>query len=379
MEVYVLDPLLRRHTVVDQFESLIWTERYSEIGDFELVVASSPATRRLFRPGVRLAMNESHRVMLVETYEDGEDDEGKDILSIKGRSIEAITKDRTTEAWAGTDPPATLIRDIAHDSMVAPAISYDEIPFLNIGTFLPEGTIPEPTDPVTIDIRPQNLYETLKPLADAYDLGFHIIREYDMSRLWFDVYTGNDRTTGQGVLTPVVFSKSLDNLRSTKELITIENAKNVAYVYSGSYSEIVFADGVDPEDLSGFDRRVLIEVADDLDDTDPNFFDLMIQRGKEKLGEARMYHAFDGEIPQTSQYQYQKDYFLGDIVEVRGENDVTNKMRVTEQIFVSDREGERSYPTLSKSQFITPGSWQSWQYTKFWTEFGETEFWSNQP
>jgi hypothetical protein len=51
-------PLLRRDEIVDQFESLIWTERFNKPGDFELVIRSTPDTRRIFKPGLLLACNQ---------------------------------------------------------------------------------------------------------------------------------------------------------------------------------------------------------------------------------------------------------------------------------------------------------------------------------
>jgi hypothetical protein len=42
-------------------------------------------------------------------------------------------------------------------------------------------------------------------------------------------------------------------------------------------------------------------------------------------------------------------------------------MQVTEQIFVSDSEGERSYPTLTITKFITPGTWSSPEWNIEWS------------
>jgi hypothetical protein len=56
------------------------------------------------------------------------------------------------------------------------------------------------------------------------------------------------------------------------------------------------------------------------------------------------------------------------MVEQRNTDGVTNKMRVTEQIFVNDKEGERSYPTLSLFQFINTGSWLSWEQNQVWAD-----------
>ena len=90
------------------------------------------------------------------------------------------------------------------------------------------------------------------------------------------------------------------------------------------------------------------------------------QKGLEELAKHRPIIAFDGEIPQTGSYEYQKDYFLGDLVETRGADGLATNMRVTEQIFSSDAEGVRSYPTLTIDLLITPGSWYAWDGSQDW-------------
>jgi hypothetical protein len=41
---------------------------------------------------------------------------------------------------------------------------------------------------------------------------------------------------------------------------------------------------------------------------------------------------------------------------------------VTEQIFVSDLEGDRSYPTLQAVDLVQPGSWSAWSRTGIWND-----------
>lgn len=389
MEIYTLDPLLRRQEVVDRFESLIWTERYKAFGDFQLDIQSTPLTRRLFRTGTKLAMNESHRVMTVESSEDGVDASGRKMLTVKGRSLEATLFDRVAKdsldnltlspKWTITDPPADVARKIFHDICVTGILDPgDVIPYIIEGTFMPEDTIAEPLDPITVEMEPMSVYDAIEQICDVWNLGFRMLRNYDASELYFDIYSGSDRTTAQTVLPPVIFTPELDNLQNTKELTTIDKAKNVAYVYSPAGFQMVFALGVDPE-VEGFERRVLAVRATDITVDNPDVTSALIQRGKEELAKYRVYQAFDGEISQHSQYKYGRDYNLGDIVETRNTDGVTNYMRVTEQIFVSDRNGERSYPTLTINVFINTGSWLSWLNNKVWSEMGETEYWEDQP
>jgi hypothetical protein len=196
----------------------------------------------------------------------------------------------------------------------------------------------------------------------------------------WDIYAGSDRTSGQTILTPVIFSPQLDNLQNTKELVTIDKAKNVAYVFSPNGFEMVYAFGVDPT-VEGFDRRVLMVDASDITSTSTSDVpSALIQRGKEQLSAARIYQGFDGQISQRSQYVYGRDYNLNDLVEMRNIDGVTNDMRVTEQIFVNDATGFRSYPTLSTNIFIATGSWLSWMNNKHWFDLdADPTTWSSQP
>ena len=388
MEAYILDPLLRRIVVLDQFESLIWTERFVAYGDFQMDIQSTQSTRRLLQPGTMLAMNLSYRVMTVETVEDETDAEGRRMLSIKGRSLEAILMDRvaknsiedltTSPKWTITDEPAKVARKIFHDICVSGILDPgDIIPFIHEGTILPPSGIPEPVDPITVELEPTSVYEAIEDICTVWSLGFRLQRNFDSSELWFDVYTGNDRTSAQTVLPAVIFTPELDNLQNTKELTTIDKSKNVAYVYSSAGFLKVYPIGVD-EDVEGFERRVLVVNATDVTAETPDIPAALLQKGMEELAKNRVYQAFDGEIAQDSQYKYGVHYNLGDIVEMRGTDGQINNMRVTEQIFVSDREGERAYPTLALNTFITTGSWLSWLNNKQWIELTDEE-WATQP
>ena len=388
MEVYTLDPLFRRENVFDQFDSLIWTERYSEAGDFQMILTSTLRARSLLREGVRLAMNESFYVMEIKSVEDSYDADGKRILTVKGPSLEMILEDRvamgslasltTTPKWTITDEPADVMRKIFHDICVTGILNtQDIIPYVIEGSFMAADNIPEPVDPITVELEPTTVYAALTELGKIWNLGFRMLRHYDLTQLYFEVYSGSNRTTAQTTLPSVVFTPELDNLQNTREYTSTEGAKNTAYVYSPAGTQVVYPLDVDP-DVDGFERRVLVVVASDITSDNPDAAAAILQRGRSELAKARMYSGFDGEINPNSEYKYGIHYFLGDVVELRNTDGATNNMRVTEQIFVSDSEGERKYPTLQINTYINPGSWLSWENTKFWSELG-SDVWADLP
>lgn len=371
MEVYILDDFLRRTAVVDLYESLIWTDRYADKGDFELVVPSLSQHRRLLVPGKQLALTDSDRVMTIETSDIKTDSEGRTLLTATGVSLEQMLEDRIatdgvswmTESgkWVVPGTPGNVCREIFKLICIDGALNIgDIIPFIQQGAYYPAGSIPETAQEFAFEIPIGTLYKAVQDICKMYDLGFRLVRAGDTSKLHFEIYTGDDRTTQQSVRTPVIFSPDLDNLQNVSEMMSIAGTKNMAYVFSKTSSLIVYGNDAGP-DTAGFDRRVLHVDASDIDETDPAILDaLMYQKGAEALAAHRPLTAFDGEINQYSKYKYMRDYRLGDLVEMRNSDGATNHMRVTEQIFVSDAQGDRSYPTLTFNRLITPGSWDSW-------------------
>jgi hypothetical protein len=392
MELYVLDSLWRPVQVIDKFQSLIWTERHRDIGDFELDIQANLNSRGLLAAGVYLAMNESYRVMKVETVNDTVDTDGRQILKVTGRSMERIllnrvarntTADTTvTPKWLLSGPPMTIARTMFHAICVLGQFSTrDIIPGIIETSLFPADTIGEPSASISIEVSPTTLHAAIKALADAYEFGYRFTRDPNVYQMHFDIYTGSDRTTQQSTLPAVVFSPELDNLQNTSSLTTIYPHKNVAYVISPNGVKVVYPDAADDTLITGYDRDVLLVEANDVTETNPTLLDAKLtQLGKQALLENRQFSAFDGEITQHSNYKYGRDYNLGDLVEIRNKTGTTNQMQVTEQIFVSDSEGERSYPTLSLNTFILPGTWLAWDYNQVWLDLdSDPQTWADQP
>lgn len=384
MEVYILDELLRRIAVIDLYESFIWTERWSAYGDFQLVLQNTVENRRLLTMGTRIVQNNSDRVMTVETIEIKKDSSNKNLMTIHGRSIEQMLEDRvatdglvgllTDNTWPITGTPGAIARyifqKICRDGILK---LEDKIPFITDGTTstYPANTIAEPSISYSAAIPISTVYKAITDICTVNDLGFRLVRNLETSQLYFDIYTGDNRTTQQSTLTAVVFSSNMDSLSNTTELVSRTNSKNVAYVFSKNGAEVVYSDGA-TSTTAGFDRRVLFVDATDVPDAaGAGLTAILVKRGQDELAKNRPVSAFDGEISRSSPFKYGIDYRLGDIVEMRNSDGATNNMRVTEQIFVADAQGERSYPTLAIQSFITPGSWDSWDAGVYWDTGGE--------
>lgn len=390
MEFYTLDDSLRRYEVFDSYTSLIWTERYSSAGDFQMQIPSTRANRAALAVDKLCTVNDTSRVCKIETMEDIIDAQGVKTLKIAGRGIEAVLlEDRVAVPaltsltavpnWTLTGRPGEIARKIFTDICVTKVImGTDGIPFYKAGSIFTPGTIQEPLDTVTMTLEIASVYTSLKKVCDMYNLGFRLARKGETSELYFDVYTGDNRTTQQGTFPAVVFSRELDNLSATNELISSALQKNVAYVMTPNGSGLVYASGWDATKAVGFNRRVLYVAATDITATGTALPPQIQQRGQEELAKNRAILAFDGEIPQVGSYSFGpgRDYDLGDIVEIRNSDGLANNLRVDEFIRTSDASGEKAYPTLVSELIVNPGSWLSFDAGVYWADAVGT--WSDQ-
>lgn len=399
MEVYTLDSDYRRTDIIEQFESFIWTERWSDQGDFSLDIDPAFPDAGLFSKGKMVACSKSDRVMVCTTMENSKNDDGVRLLKITGASLESVMEDRankytafgaptsdpTYATWGNgtSDTPMDIIRTIFNDACYSNSVvSEDEIYQMQSGAhYSTTGMITFPADTPVIQSEIDTLWNTIKTICDTYRLGFRIVRIEDATpsnpaKLYFEVYTGFDRTAGQSDLPAVIFSNQLDNLTDTSELSSISGYKNMAYVYSPHGTRMVLSSDLTTEP-TGINRRVLLVNASDIDDAaGPTLQDKLEQRGQQELAKARIVVGFDGKIPPLSGLVYGTDYMLGDLVEQRSDSGSRRVMRVTEQIFVSDKEGERSYPTLAQDSLIVAGSWDATLATKHWDDY-TTETWDS--
>lgn len=389
VEFYILDSLYRRNILVDDYISLIWTERYSASGDLQLKVQSTLQNRSRYKTGVLFGLNHSARVMIAIQVETDTDSDNNQTMTITGASLESIMSSRlalgaladttSTPYWTITDTPANIatkmFKNICIDGLLDGG---DIIPGVTLGSIFPADTVPPYPDAVTYQIDPQTLYDAEVSVCNQYLLGFRLVRNADTSQLYFDVYSGSDRTTHQTMLPAVVFAPELENLTSMSSITSSATYKNVAYVISPVGATIVYAPGIDPS-VDGFTRRILLVNATDITSTDPpTALAQMIAEGLAQLAVNRNTIAYDGEISQTSSYIYGRDYNLGDLVELRDEDGFSNTMQVTEQIFSVDNTGYKSYPTLVINEQVTPGSWLALPPGKVWSDYGSDDYWEDQ-
>jgi hypothetical protein len=350
MELFTVNPTdnYRRGALIENFESFIWTDRFSAFGDLTLVAQPTLAMRTLLAPDTLVGFDESDRVMQIDSAVRAEDAEGVDKLTIKGRSLEHVLDGRAAKrvlspaTWNITGTVGSIIAEMVNGVCVqGGGISpNDIIPNLSVSYDL----LPV-TSSYVVSVKAGTLYERVKEICDTFNYGFRITVTPGTNTLWFVVYPGTDRSSRTAVGS-VAFSEDLENLSQSSYLVSKENYNTTAYVFSDNGSRIVNATGT--EAISGLNRKVILVDATDITTVAGAELNAALdQRGRDSLSAHKVEVLFDGTTNPTGMYRYNIHYFLGDIVALIGDYNIRQPMRVTEHIWSYDTTGYNSYPTLA--------------------------------
>lgn len=147
------------------------------------------------------------------------------------------------------------------------------------------------------------------------------------------------------------FSDEYGNLNNVMYQYNDQNYKNVAIVGgSGEGPERIY---VTVGQAEGLDRRELFVDAKDIQKeelTDEEYKNLLIQRGQDKLNEARISESIEGETGDNIGFLYKEDYDLGDIVMVKKKNwGIAMKRRITEIQEIYENGALTIVPTIGEA------------------------------
>jgi len=198
------------------------------------------------------------------------------------------------------------------------------------------------TEAISSELKPRNLLDTVLELLPMKGIGFEVypVEPYGFH---FRVYSGRK-------LQSVMLSVDFDNVTSDQHLTDISEHKNVAYVWSGDQTKFTAAYANGPSDMrDGIDRKVLQVDATDIRAEDyadsAMFLEALQFRGLSELAKCKQWKFYDAEIDPEA-FTYRKDFFLGDVIKVRGLEGRFVEMMLVENTWTHDREGFKSIPTV---------------------------------
>ena len=316
------------HSLIDEvirYRSLEYARLLNGVGVFTLTVGwQAPEVARLldnrFLQITRDGRDEFYGLILGRRYRFGENAPSDEVLVVQGLHVNAYL------AWREIVPPAGQ----SHDSRSGPADS------------LMKGYVDDHLGPAAAVARqyaylsiaadvaaaPSRSYNGRYPLSllsAVQDLGRSADVDFEMVHvaggMEFRTYyprRGLDRTRGNGVNPPVIFSQAQGNVRSGEYAASGANVVN--YVYAMGQGEGALREVVEREDvasISAWGRRELAVDARHLEATAK-----LEQRGDEELARRTVDKVLTLEAMSVPGCRYGVDWDLGDLVtgEIAGQS-----------------------------------------------------------
>lgn len=282
MDLYLLDKSRTPIYIIDDYVSLVWTERFQEPGEFELRLKPTRLLFSDFKVGYYLTKSDSSDAMIIEYRELSNDSEEGKFLDIKGRSVSSILDRRVDLSHAlnlSSDGAYTLsgevlgcMMSIVEDNAVNAIIQTTDYAhtqtshnletgeitrhFYPYNISAPQRNIPElvlgdytPSDVMAnmeISDKSMTVIDVLKKICEEYRCGFKVTLNPDTKKFEFVALFGTDRTLGQTENDPLYFSEEMYNLLYTNYYEDSTTYKNTAIVF-GSSGPAYFAEhGITP-------------------------------------------------------------------------------------------------------------------------------------
>lgn len=343
MELYIFDRELNFQGILEEHFSLRWVRKYSKCGEFELHCALTPDTLKLLKKGNVIWKKDDEEAGYIEHRHLKQDTTGKEVLVIKGKFLTGYLGRRIiwgTENLNTTSELAT--RELINKNAINPSNTIRKIDLMELGDLKGyAGNIDK-------QVSYTNLLETVEEIANTSELGIRTLLDIENKQMVFDIYKGLDRTAGNGINPPAIFSQEFENILEQEYTDSLNNYRNTVLVAGegeGSDRELVSI-----ENGQGLDRYELFVDARNLQSTDENdnpipiteYRKLLEDRGISKLSEHKEIETFDSKVNLNSNLVYREDFDLGDIVTCTSKKwGITIDTRITEIEEVYEESGKQ--------------------------------------
>lgn len=349
MDVTVLNTNLDAISIVDVYESFIWTDRYYEYGDFELFTSMTDTILSYIRQDYYLQSRESEHVMIIEKIRINSDSENGNHITVTGRSLESILDRRIV--WGQKTITGNLqngIRTLLNENVISPADNKRRI-----SNFIFEASTDPAITSLKIDAQytGDNLYDVINKICSERSIGFKVTLNNN-KQFVFKLYAGTDRSYDQSVNPYVIFSPKFENIINSNYVESKSALKTVTLVggegegSARKYTTVGGGSGLNRRELFTDARDISSDVGDGVVLSDAEYTAQLQQRGKEKLAENTDVTSFEGQVETTVMFRYGEDFFNGDVVQIANEYGHETKARIVEIVMSEDEDGNSVYPTF---------------------------------
>lgn len=300
MELYIYNSGRELTGIVESFEYLRWTRRYSQCGSFELRAIATPENTTLLQEGNFIWKNDDEEAGIIEHLEMVQAEQ--EIITASGRFATSFLSRRIvwqTEVLSGD--LSACVEQLLNNNLISPtdtARQIDGIVFSapNLGV------------PVSTQISYRGLMDVITELCGTSEIGIKTVFTPATHVFTVTLYKGTD--------SQAVFSKEYENLTEQSYTESAADYANTALI--GGEGEGESRTFVAITSGSGETRREIFVDAKDLQAADfgTGYTDALIFRGQSKLSEQGIRYSFDTSVNPHGNLTYKTDFDLGQTVKV---------------------------------------------------------------
>ncbi|WP_368900607.1 Gp37-like protein [Oceanobacillus oncorhynchi] len=333
--IRIYTPEVELLTELDNYQSLQFTRDFFAVGEFELHINMyAHGVRELEKGNIILLDKQQNKAGIIRSKEIELDSSGKksENYTITGYTLDGLISRRITVPPSDTaydrksGSVETVMKHYIRNHFTDPADENRKMPRLEIAPDLERG------GHVDYESRFKNVAEELEIIGNIGNIGWNVSLDVVNRKFVFDVIEPGDLTQGNNDgNSPVFFSPDFGTIESQTFTDSDTDYKNTGYV--GGPGEGIDRTVVEIGESTGWDRIETFvdardiggEGQDEEDLTDEEIKEQLESRGAEKMKDMERLLSFEAEIlspatEETSPFVYERDYDLGDTVDVINKN-----------------------------------------------------------
>ena len=308
--IYIMDLNFVIQYVIGNYTSAIVHRSWNEIKNIEIIAINTQKHRDAFKINRIIWLGKDfHKAAIIEDVVETQDNKSQiGTLKVTAKSLKTIVFDYITIPPTGqefdsqTGTREQVVRSWIQNNMISPSDSFRQRYNIVLGTLQGLGqTITEQT-------RHLRLHDEIRRILDVEMLSYNVTVDVTNDRYVFDVIQGVDRTDQQSSNTRVFFGQKLGNDNSYLDRLSFyDYFSNIYVVGSGSGANQM----VRNIKRSGNIERIRESlVKDERISVEATF----TERGNQVLSDNNITRSLQLEVSNTSQFEYEDDWDLGDII-----------------------------------------------------------------
>lgn len=373
-DFYILDQEFNKVFALTQYESLMWVDKYDEPGTIQIYAPPTDDIKKYAVIGNYIQSSRSEHIMVIEKLITTYSSEDGERLTIEGRSLESIldrrviflglylTNKKSLSDEEGANNLEDAIKRLLDHTFIDP-----ENEDRAVTNFIFEYSDDDQISDIEVDNmefeKGENVLNIVNTIVKSKGLGYKITLN-SQKQLVFKLIKGVNRTIESG--NPLVeFSPMFNNIKDTTYTVDGgENYKNYIYtegeIYNGAKPKII-----ETGDTTGLARREHYIVSDSTHEkeativtheegivkestvlSNEDYEKVLQEEGEKSYKSFSLRKTMESEVEPRLQFVYGRDFFIGDILQIKDKSGNTGYSRCVEFIISHSASGYEEYPTF---------------------------------